>query len=254
MNAASASDVCVQWLKDALRSLKPENDSLYSKPTRESEVQRHFMDAICSGDPRTAAEICRRHDRDAAKAQTSVVHFILPAVHQIEREWLADARSYNEVLHAFWTLQQVLELRQNAGMLAQRDVSSENFGSILLATAPGNEHNLGVLVVSEQFRASGWSVRTLLDGSKEVLCQTLRETHIDFLGLSVGCDAAMSGLGNLLQDLRLLSRNPDMRIVLGGKVFDLPSSQYDWLGADFVAVAPQDALNYCASITQRRTH
>lgn len=254
MNSASASDVCVQWLKSALRSLTPGSDSIHATAARVPERHRAFMDAICLDDVHAAETLCRTHDRDSGNPNRSVIDLIVPTVHQLEREWLAHTRSYSEVLQAFWNLQQVLQLRQDSDARAVQDTPRASHGSVVLAAAPGNEHRLGALVVSAHFRASGWGVRTLSDASKDSLLQALHAQHTDVLGLSVGSDAGLLGLGDLLRELRALSHNPGLRIVLGGNIFDAPAAHYDWLGADCVALTPDDALQYCASFAQRRPH
>jgi hypothetical protein len=53
-------------------------------------------------------------------------------------------------------------------------------------------------------------------------------------------------LGQFISLLRQKSRNPSVKIILGGNVFLSPRTQYDWLGADYVALSVEDALGYCS--------
>jgi len=163
---------------------------------------------------------------------------------------LSDERDYNATLSSFWCLQKLLEyseLEFPNKPLAKTDLTQ---GKVVLATAPGCQHNLGILVVSDYFRSWGWQSVTLLDTTRELLLQEVRDTSIDFLGLSVGHDAGLKGIPELLQELRLISINPALKIFVGGNIFDLSVEEYDWIGCDCLVTSPQDALQFCSSYTQ----
>lgn len=69
---------------------------------------------------------------------------------------------------------------------------------------------------------------------------------MDYIGISVGHDEGLAGLSEFIALLRQESRARDVRILVGGNVFSHPTSQYVWLGADFVALNVEDALTYCS--------
>ena len=53
------------------------------------------------------------------------------------------------------------------------------------------------------------------------------------------------GLADHIKNFRSVSKNPSIRIILGGNVFDMRASEYDWIGADYIAYSPNEALQYC---------
>lgn len=248
------TSACADWLEDALRGLKGKGNGPLVPSTGWASQRHELLLAVHRGDLAVAQEICQTHDQRRSQAGSCVVELILPTVHQVEKQWLSDAWAYNDVLFAFWNLQQLLLRRQDAGAPKRQWMGSASHGSAVFAPAPGNDHNLGALVVSEHFRACGWQVDTLLEGRKETLLQWVSERSVDVLGLSVGHDAALFGLGDLLLELRAASRHPAIRILIGGNVFEAAAAHYDWLGADCLAVTPEDALRYCASLAQRQNH
>ena len=254
MNLAHPSDACKQWLQDALRSLGAARALDLPATTDLALSQERLLAAVCAGDRARAQRICEVHDRDSGQPRASVMDLILPAVHRIEMQWLGGERSYSEVLHAFWHLQHLLQAPDERAGPPLPDAIPAAQGRVVLATAPGCEHTLGVLVVSESFRSWGWEVHTVLEGSRPALIQEVMRRSIDVLGLSVGHDAGLQGLADLLRELRASSRNPALQIMLGGNVFDMPPAQYDWIGADHVAASPHDALQFCASKLLRPTH
>ncbi len=254
MNINSTSDACIQWLQNSLRTMKIKGIEERA-PSANLVLQRqHLLTALYERDLLTAQRVCQEFDEVRTGTQSTSRDLILPSVYAVEQAWLGDTRDYNETLTAFWYLQKLLERPMN-GLGHQPSVQSPSVqGRTVFATAPGCEHNFGVLVLSEYFRSWGWQVSTLLEGGREGLVREVSSQPIDFLGLSVGHDAALKGIPELLQELRTCSINPGMKILLGGNIFDMPASEYAWIGADCLATLPQDALQFCTSIAQDRTH
>jgi len=254
MSINSALDACTQWLQHSLRSLKTDHVEVRLSSAALALPRQKLLAALYERDLVAAQRICQEFDEIKTGAQSSVRDLILPSVYAVEREWLDNSRDYNDTLAAFWYLQKLLE-RPKLGPEHQPFARSSSVqGRTVFATAPGCEHNLGVLVVSDYFRSWGWPAMTLLEGRREVLVREVSSQPIDFLGLSVGHDAGLEGLPELLQELRAFSCNSAMRILVGGNIFDMPVDAYAWIGADCLVTTPQDALQYCASIAHHRTH
>ena len=254
MNINSASDNCTQWLQNSLRSLKTDPVEERDPSTDLVLPRQQLLEALYGRDLVAAQRICQEFDELRAWTQSSVRDLILPSVYALEQEWLVDRRDYNETLTAFWYLQQLLERPKNRPNHPSSVRSTSVQGRTVFATAPGCQHNLGVLVVSDYFRSWGWQVSTLLEGRREVLVREVSSQTIDFLGLSVGHDAGLKGMPELIQELRACSCNSAMKILIGGNIFDMPVGEYAWIGADCLVSTPLDALQYCASIAHHRTH
>ncbi len=254
MNIYSSSDACTLWLHHSLHSLKKNLVENLNSSVDLVLPRQRLLAALYERDLVTAQRICREFDEAGAGANSSVRYLILPSVYAVEQEWLVDRRGYYETLTAFCCIQQLLEFSKS-GSDHKRSASSMSMqGRTVFAAAPGCEHNLGVLIVSDYFRSWGWQVSTLLSGRRDVLMQEVNSKSIDFLGLSVGHDAGLEGVPELLQELRKCSCNPAMKILLGGNIFDMPAVEYAWIGADCLVTSPEEALQFCTSIVEHRTH
>jgi len=120
------------------------------------------------------------------------------------------------------------------------------WGNVLLAAAPNSQHVFGLSIVTESFQGAGWHTTTLTDGDPGRILQVAEDLCLDYIGISVGHDEGLAGLAEFIALLRQKSRVCDVRILVGGNVFSHPTSQYVWLGADFVALNVEDALAYCS--------
>lgn len=252
----SGSDTCDQWLSDSFRAFR-EQAGLRPSATFSSDntALTQLYSAICRGDLNAAERICQAYAQTESVSLARVIDLVLPTVYQIEREWQTDARSYADTVYAFWNLQRLIErlevLSRNSSTHRER---AQVRGRILFASAPDCRHHFGVLVASDFFRANGWHVLSQLDIDRAGLLQTLQDEPFDFLGLSIGHDGGLQGLVDLVREVRMSSCNPNLRVLIGGNIFTLPRSQYDWVGADYVAISAIDAMAYCAPLVQPPTH
>ena len=91
--------------------------------------------------------------------------------------------------------------------------------SVLLMPCPGETHLFGVSIVASFFREAGWDVTTAAPGAGVDPATLLREDWFDVVGLSLSCVAVLPALAATVPALRRASRNPDLRVIVGGPYF-----------------------------------
>lgn len=164
----------------------------------------------------------------------------------IEDQWQRDRLDYDQVLQGFWTIRRALELKiartQMHDLIASP--TQANRGPVLFASVPGGEHVLGALSVADHFVLNHWQVDTCLGATREVLLERVRAKPFQLIGLTVGTDAELEGLADLIIDIRTRVAPQSTPIVLGGNVFVLPDHEYRWLGANFIAQTVDDAIHF----------
>lgn len=111
---------------------------------------------------------------------------------------------------------------------------------ILLAKVSGEEHTLGLLVVTACFQEAGWEV----SGGAELVCgnrmfRTLADGQFSVLGLSVGISVELDKLSAIIKKARSMSANPGIGICVGGPALIADRDRFSNVGADFIAT---DAL------------
>lgn len=110
---------------------------------------------------------------------------------------------------------------------------------IMLASAPGSQHILGLAMVSEFFRKSGWQIVVEITNTPSELYAAAKNEWFDLIGLSVGLTQQLDGLQELVITLKQTSRNPKIPVLLGGPAFLSHSVTAQSLGADAIST---DAL------------
>lgn len=249
----SKFDECEKWLFDSLINLRQgvvgERIGSDFEPLGNVTTDR-LIDAICSGDLDSAEAVYKADLTGNENKEFRLHQRILSIVHKIEGDWLSDRLDFTTTVFIFWNVQRFLN------RIKKRQIENQNsYGndapSLVIAASPGTQHNFGVMVLSDFFEIDGWRVKTLQDGKEDLIFDAVQERRVDVLGLSVGHDAALQYLSEHIVRARSLSRNPNLRVILGGNIFSEPKKQYDWLGADFVALSAEEAVLYCREIVKK---
>lgn len=253
MNIGANTDICYEWLKSSLQNLKRYPTDNKQNTVFLEKVRIDLLQALYQRNLEIAKTICRNFDASHNSKVGYIKELLIPSVYAVEQNWISGKKDFSETVLAFWHLQILLDAETAEFKNPNDDLSQSWQGRIVIATAPNCEHNLGVLILSDHFRSFGWKVSEIIEESKYSTLKEICNHEIDVLGISVGHDAALEGLTNLLFEYRTVSKNPNLKIMLGGNIFELPLSQYDWIGADFIASTPHDAIQYCSSLINQQS-
>lgn len=123
---------------------------------------------------------------------------------------------------------------------------------IMLASAPGSQHILGLAMVSEFFRADHWQVVVEISTSEQALVHAVAHEWFDVIGLSVGLVEQLPNIPVLVARLKTASRNPNAFVLLGGPA--LLQTQLDGvaLAADAISVNAAEAVKLAGELLQNR--
>lgn len=249
--AQDAIQDCNKWLGDSFRAFKLrayQAGTTAAGLNAERATSISLLEALCDGDLEQAKLFLNACHESLGKGQRASLSILLPVILQLEKDWLADRRSYSDTVYAFWNVERLMSRLETPGGRRAK-LNAPVWGRILLAAAPNTQHVFGLSVVEDSFRAAGWDTQCFTSSPPDSIVQAAEVTHADFIGLSVGHDEGLLDLGQFISLLRQKSRNPSVKIILGGNIFSAPPNQYDWLGADYVALHVGDALEYCSGLT-----
>jgi methanogenic corrinoid protein MtbC1 len=103
---------------------------------------------------------------------------------------------------------------------------------ILLAPVPGEQHSFGLVTVGEFFRRHGWDVCSATGASASELIAMVRKQWFSMVGLSLAGDGRLEPLATLIRDIRRTSRNPQVGLLVGGRLFTEQPELAALVGAD----------------------
>jgi MerR family transcriptional regulator, light-induced transcriptional regulator len=169
-----------------------------------------FIALLVDGDAAGASGwlMARRHP--SGLLDDTAMDVLTLAARRLGTAWDEDGLSFAEVSLGLVTLQRILK-----EFTAQPIAASFAERRILIVTMPGDTHCFGARMLAIRFCQAGWDGRCEADLSEEALLEKLGEEHFDVVGVSVAIGRS-GGLGALVRRLREVSRNRDLRVLLGG--------------------------------------
>jgi methanogenic corrinoid protein MtbC1 len=178
------------------------------------------------------------------------LHLLAPAARRLGLLWDRDECDFMQVTLGLGRLHQLLQRLSFVTPAPSRVDSRGQVRRALLATAPGEQHAFGILMVTQFFRQNGWEVWNEFPETGQDLIACARQHAFAVIGLSAGTEARLDSLATTVRSLRRQSLNPAVGILVGGPLFVSHPELAARIGADATAVdgreAAQRAENVCA--------
>lgn len=165
----------------------------------------------------------------------------IPVAESLGTMWCDDSVSFVDVTLALSRLQaMVQDFAAYRSTAASRPPKERR---IMLARLPGEDHVFGLVVLGLYFDSAGWEVSGGSDiEAGDSLYRELCDHDYGVLGLSVGSQANSNALSKIIADVRKSSKNPDLKIAVGGAAIRADTSLCARAGADFFANDANEAI------------
>ncbi|WP_396433663.1 B12-binding domain-containing protein [Limnohabitans sp.] len=173
------------------------------------------------------------------------LELIAPAARQLGQMWEQDLCDFTEVTCGLVRMHEIthrLGFEYQNGPQVGGDVQR-----IMLASAPGSQHFLGMTIVSDFFRKAGWDVVIEISVSEKELVHAVNNEWFDVIGISCATEAQLKNLPSLIRALKAASGNPEPGVLLGGPIFTVQQHDARSLGADGICVDVKEAVALAAS-------
>lgn len=164
------------------------------------------------------------------KSETIFIDLLTAAAHQLGRLWEDDTYDFTDVTIGLCRLHDHLRKYSKSYQIGYPEAIDAP--TILIATTNNDQHIFGVAIVAEFFRQSQWRVVCAPASDEGEICEMLRESHVDVLGLSLTGGTPQGQLKEEVKAFRAASKNPVLQVIVGGhEVFKKPDLP-DNIGAD----------------------
>lgn len=163
---------------------------------------------------------------------------LVPVAQNLGVMWEQDFCDLLQVTEAMGRLQSLL--REAIGSQVEHGIGQPK-GRILLAAAPGETHTFGLCTVAGHFRDAGWATAIVggtTPDSLAMLLADLANGWYDVLGLSLACEVHSPALSQAMPAIRRASRNPALRVVVGGALVARGGAAPAMWGADACLTDP----------------
>ncbi len=181
--------------------------------------------------------------------ETLCLHLLTPAARLLGADWVDDQCDFLDVTLGVGRMQQLLTL---CCPVAERPVIDIRH-RILLATAPGDQHVFGVEMLGTMLRKAGWDVTIQNGPSTKRLAASVADHWYGVVGLALSAESGLQDIGRSIEDMRRVSRNPHLAIMVGGPVFAGHPERAVQVGADSLADDALAAVNLAKKLLKRQS-
>jgi len=206
-------------------------------PVSAEQVER-FTARVCGGREDEARQLVDDLLGCGASAETLMMDLLAPAARLMGDFWCQDRCDFVEVTLGMARLQQLV--RQFRLPSAR---PGELHGHALLLPVPGEQHTFGLRLVEEHLLRAGWKVSSLLRVSEAEAVRLVSEEHFEFIGFSLSSERLLPTLRSAIRDLRSSSRNRNIRVAVGGVLFDGRDIAPRDIDADAIITDAWDAVH-----------
>lgn len=176
-----------------------------------------------------------------------MLHLLAPAARRLGDLWLADRLSFLEVTRGSGVLQALV--RQFGPDYESKGPRRQHGRAILLAPVPGEQHVLGLCMLSSFFRRAGWHVVFEPRASAADLLVRLGSEPFDIVGLSASGTRSVDALAEFAAQIRARALGP--RIIAGGELLLERHAGGAALNVDGVARDAPGAVRLADRLTSR---
>ena len=173
--------------------------------------------------------------------QQIYLQLLAPAARRLGLLWDRDECDFVQVTIALGRLHQLLQRLSLLQLDAPRRDANGQVRRALLATAPGERHAFGILLVTQFFRHHGWEVWNEFPESGQELFDVVRAHRFSLVGLSAATEPQLNGLASMIRQLRRASMNPALCVMVGGPLLVTHPELARRLGADATACEAREA-------------
>jgi methanogenic corrinoid protein MtbC1 len=186
--------------------------------------------------------------------ETIYMDLLIPAARRLGEYWDKDLASFTDVTIGLGRLQQVVRaLGCKTTDLLGRQQSGDGppERSALFAPAPGENHTFGLFIIEDVFRRAGWRTWMEMAAADEDVLDTVRCHWFDIVGLSMSAATHVEKVKSAIKSVRAASRNPDLFVLVGGRLFIESPEYVAIVGADATAANGADAFQLADKAVRR---
>ncbi|MFO1328715.1 MAG: cobalamin B12-binding domain-containing protein [Rubrivivax sp.] len=139
---------------------------------------------------------------------------LAPAARRLGEMWEADRCDFSTVTICLGRLQRLL--REWSPHFGREVAHPPNGRRVLLGQHPDEQHSFGLSMVAEFFRREGWEVLGGVGGALPDPSARVARDWFDVVGFSIGSESRIDWLRERIVQVRALSRNREVVVLVGG--------------------------------------
>ncbi|MEI7644769.1 MAG: cobalamin-dependent protein [Chloroflexales bacterium] len=243
LEARSAAQInaVYQQLCDLHPQLMLQARSPQTQPNIADDLRPYFtqyLQALLKPDMAAAIRVTGEYVKNPQQLAIWWEGIIYPAMHEIGRLWADGEISVGQEHLATAITQRVMAIYYPLILDLPRQK-----GSIVVASSPGELHEIGSRMLSDMLELNGWDAYcTGANTPKESIIELLRQTGSRFLCISTTLAHSLPGVKLLITAVRNANISPTPKIIVGGQAYISDPTTWRQVGADHYALNAHDGV------------
>jgi corrinoid protein of di/trimethylamine methyltransferase len=172
-------------------------------------------EAIVGGDAEAAAELARRGLDDGVAPLEAIDRGFVPGIDHVGREFAAENMFLPELVLAGEAMKSAIAVLEPE--MERTGAEREIHGTVVLAAAHGDIHDIGKSLVGTMLSASGFRVIDLgVDVPVDAVVEKVREVAADLVGISALLTTTMVGQRDVVEALTAAGIRDSVKVMVGG--------------------------------------
>jgi methanogenic corrinoid protein MtbC1 len=225
-----------------LKADRLENGQL-NVPAHPSVSDAHIdalMTLLLQDDAGPSANYVKELFAEGIELEELYLNLLTPVARKLGEKWDNDEADFTQVTVALWRIKQLMY--DLSPMFQEYAEYKQQGKSVMLVPLPGSQHTLGLFMVSEFFARAGWRVWGELAATEADILRMAKTQWFDVVGLAASVREQFPDLKRMIEEVRSVSLNPHVGIMIGSPVFNQNPDLIEDLGADMVGIDAVDAL------------
>lgn len=211
---------------------------------------REFVNVVLENDADIICEYVSNLRDSGESLPDLYLALLAPAARELGAMWDRDECSFTAVTLGVSRLHQVL-MRFSPCFSANQPEDQDAGHSVLIIPVPGEDHTFGLFMLAEFFRRDGWNICSATPATTEELVGLVKSGTFDVVGCSLSNERHMETLVSMIEAVRGHSRNQDIKIIVGGRLFTEQPDLVDTVGADATASNGMDAVRLAEQLVSQ---
>ncbi|HET9724978.1 MAG TPA: corrinoid protein [Actinomycetota bacterium] len=171
--------------------------------------------AIIDGEAETAAELARRGLEEGVAPLDAIDRGFVPGIDHVGHEFAAENMFLPELVLAGEAMKAAVDVLEPE--MQRTGAEREIHGTVVLAAAHGDIHDIGKSLVGTMLSASGFRVVDLgVDVPIDAVVDTVREVDADLVGISALLTTTMVGQRDVVDALTVAGLRDSVKVMVGG--------------------------------------
>lgn len=239
---AESAEVAVGFVRHAIErfpSLPDEVPSFLNAGHPQAPLANRYLQALMQGDRQTASRLILDAVDSGVAVQDIYLHVFQPALYEIGRLWQTKQISVAREHYCTAATQTIMS--QLFPYVSSR--ARKNGGVVVTTCVEGDLHEIGGRMVADFLEMAGWDSYHLGANTPTTsVVAELVERRAHVLGVSASISSDVSAVADLIAAVRTTPQCADIKILVGGYLFNQDRVLWLKLGADGYAVDAQAAV------------